>query len=53
VKYPMPIAMSPNNIMIVVAGGKQSGHAYLMQVSLSGTVVSKGIRLPINMERAA
>ena len=45
-QYPMPIAMSPKNVMIVVAGGEQSGHAYFMQVGLSGDVVSKEIKLP-------
>lgn len=49
-QYPMPISMSPENIMIVVSGGEQSGHAYLMQVSLSGNVVSKDINLPSNWE---
>jgi hypothetical protein len=49
-QYPMPIAPSSENIMVVVAGGEQSGHAYLMLVSLSGIVVSKEIDLPSNWD---
>lgn len=48
VVFPMPIAMNPQNIMIVVAGGEQSGHAYFMSVGLSGDVIGKEIRLPTN-----
>ena len=51
VQYPLPIAMGPENIMIVVAGGEQSGHAYLMQVSLSGEVASKEIMIPGNWDK--
>ena len=47
-KFPIPIAISPGNIMIVVAGGKQSGHAYWMAPTMSGNVVSKKINLPTN-----
>ena len=46
--FPIPIAVSPNNIMVVVAGGKQSGHAHWMAPSMSGNVVSKKIILPPN-----
>jgi hypothetical protein len=51
VQYPLPIAMGPENIMIVVAGGEQSGHAYLMQVSLSGEVASKEIMIPDHWDK--
>ncbi|MFM9970371.1 MAG: hypothetical protein ACKVQK_18425 [Burkholderiales bacterium] len=32
IRYPMPIAMAPTNILLVVAGGEQSGHSYWLQV---------------------
>lgn len=32
VKYPLPIAVSSKNLMIVVAGGEQAGHSYWLQV---------------------
>ena len=50
VQYPMPIAPSPRNIMIVVAGGESGNHAYFMEVSFSGKVASKEIKLPGNWE---
>lgn len=51
VQYPMPIAASPKNMMIVVAGGKQSGHSYWLQVH-GGTFgpVTRTIALPANWE---
>jgi hypothetical protein len=47
VRYPMPVCVAPENIMIVVAGGEQSGHSYWLQVH-GGThgPASRGIRLP-------
>lgn len=51
VRYPIPIALSAKNIMIVVAGGEQSGHTYWLQVH-GGTFgpASKEIRLSANWE---
>ncbi len=51
VQYPMPIAVAPKNIMIVVAGGKQSGHSYWLQVH-GGTFgpATREIKLPHNWE---
>jgi hypothetical protein len=48
-KFPIPIAMSPSNIMIVVTGGRQSGHAHWMAPSLTvKKVMTKEIKLPAN-----
>jgi hypothetical protein len=49
VQYPMPVCVAPENIMIVVAGGEQSGHSYWLQVH-GGThgPASREIRLPKN-----
>ena len=49
VQYPMPIAVGPRNIMIVVAGGEQSGHSYWLQVH-GGSLgpATKEIKLPAN-----
>jgi hypothetical protein len=46
-QYPMPIAVAPKNIMIVVAGGKQSGHSYWLPVH-GGTFgpASREMKLP-------
>jgi hypothetical protein len=47
--FPIPIAMSPSNIMIVVTGGRQSGHAHWMAPSLTvKKVMTKEIKLPAN-----
>ena len=46
VQDPMPISISSKNIMLVVAGGEQSGHAYWMAVGNSGNVISREIKLP-------
>jgi hypothetical protein len=52
VKYPMPIALAPENIMIVVAGGEQSGHSYWLQVhGGTGGPASKEIALPAIWEK--
>lgn len=46
-----PIAASPKNIMIVVAGGEQSGHCYWMRVGCCPIApASREIRLPANWE---
>lgn len=51
VQYPMPITAKPENIMIVVAGGEQSGHNYWMQVGVAGLrPVSAAIQLPSNWD---
>jgi hypothetical protein len=49
VRFPMPIALGPENFIIVVAGGEQSGHSYWLQVH-GGTFgpASKEIVLPKN-----
>lgn len=51
VQYPMPIAVAPENIVIVVAGGKQAGHSYWMQVH-GGTFgpATRAVNLPPNWE---
>jgi hypothetical protein len=48
-QYPMPIAVAPKNIMVVVAGGRQSGHSYWLQVH-GGTFgpASREMKLPKN-----
>jgi hypothetical protein len=48
---PWPIAIKPNNLMIAVAGGKQSGHAYWMRIGCCPTQpISMGIELPKDWE---
>ncbi|MFC2060192.1 hypothetical protein ACFLTZ_03745, partial [Chloroflexota bacterium] len=44
---PLPITRRPKNIMVVVAGGEQSGHSYYMAVGLgpAGPVIAE-IELP-------
>jgi hypothetical protein len=50
VDEPWPITLSPKNIMILVAGGEQSGHGYWMRTALTGATVSAEIKLPENWE---
>jgi hypothetical protein len=46
-----PIAIKPENLMIVVAGGKQSGHAYWMRIGCCPTQpISAEIELPKSWE---
>lgn len=47
VQYPMPVCVAPENILIVVAGGEQSGHSYWLQVH-GGThgPAQRAVRLP-------
>lgn len=47
IQYPMPIAVAPKNIMVVVAGGRQSGHSFWLQVH-GGTFgpASRALKLP-------
>ena len=48
-EYPMPIAMSPDGIEVVVAGGGQSGHMMWLQVGCCPEkLVSKEIQLPVD-----
>jgi hypothetical protein len=48
---PWPISIKPDNLMIVVAGGKQSGHAYWMRMGCCPTQpLSVEIELPKNWE---
>jgi hypothetical protein len=48
---PWPIAIKPENIMIVIAGGKQSGHAYWMRIGCCPTQpISVEIELPKNWD---
>jgi hypothetical protein len=51
IQYPMPIAVAPKNTMVVVSGGRQSGHSYWLQVH-GGTFgpASREMRLPENWE---
>ena len=51
-RFPIPIAMSPSNIMIIVTGGRQSGHAHWMAPSLTvKKVITKEIALPANWRK--
>ena len=47
-----PITLKPENFMVIVAGGEQSGHGYWMQQgSVGGALpVSKEIKLPANWD---
>ncbi|MBI2958659.1 MAG: hypothetical protein HYY32_07450 [Chloroflexi bacterium] len=47
---PWPVTERPEDIMIVVAGGQQSGHGYWMQNGPSFKPVCKEIRLPPNWD---
>jgi hypothetical protein len=47
---PWPITSKPENIMIVVAGGEQSGHGYWMQIGTSFKPSCKEIKVPANMD---
>ncbi|MBI2908063.1 MAG: hypothetical protein HYX92_10465 [Chloroflexi bacterium] len=49
---PCPITRNPENIMVIVAGGDQSGHGYWMQAGYSGEFVpiSTEIKLPRNWD---
>jgi hypothetical protein len=48
---PLPIATEPEGIMIVVAGGEQSGHGYWLEVGHSGYVATSAeIELPANWD---
>ena len=51
IRYPMPIAVAPRNIMVVVAGGEQSGHCYWLR-GHGGTYgpCTKEIALPSNWD---
>ncbi len=44
-QFPIPLAVSPDNITIVVAGGAQGGHGYWMQVGYGSDPVTVEIEL--------
>lgn len=47
IRYPMPVTPTAENIMIVVAGGEQSGHSYWLQVhGGTGGPATREIALP-------
>ncbi|MBI2908978.1 MAG: hypothetical protein HYX92_15150 [Chloroflexi bacterium] len=50
VQYPMPITAKPENIIVAVAGGAQSGHNYWMQVGVTAHATSAAMELPANWE---
>jgi hypothetical protein len=51
VQYPFPICRKPEGIVIVVAGGEQSGHSYWMQTGHGGYVAKTvAIQLPAAWE---
>ncbi len=50
VRWPMPICKSPENIILAVAGGAQSGHSYYLG-SYGPAVMSKPIDLPAGFSR--
>jgi hypothetical protein len=43
---PVPITSKPKNILLVVAGGEQSGHGYWMQLGTSYEPTCKQVKLP-------
>jgi hypothetical protein len=47
---PWPISQRPENLMIVVTGGRHPSQAYWMQAALGPKPVSKGIQLPAKWE---
>lgn len=51
IRYPMPIAMRPENIKIVVAGPAGFGHPYWLRVGQRGGATTAEIRLPAKWER--
>jgi hypothetical protein len=49
VQYPFPLCRNPEGMVIVVAGGEQSGHSYWMQAGHGGYVAKAvAIHLPAN-----
>ena len=51
ISYPMPITPLPENIMMVVAGGEQSGHSYWLQVhGGTGGPATREVALPISWD---
>jgi hypothetical protein len=49
IRWPMPICKTPDNIILAVAGGAQSGHGYYM-AAYGPAVVSREIELPKNFD---
>lgn len=50
VQWPMPICKKPDNIMLAIAGGAQSGHGYYLG-GYGPAVMSKEIEVPNNFGR--
>jgi len=48
---PWPITSKPENLMIVVAGGRHPTHAYWLQSAMAPRVVSAEIKLPTNWDK--
>jgi hypothetical protein len=48
---PTPVVEKPEDMMVVVAGGVQAGHAYWMNPGMGTNVVSKEIALPANWDQ--
>lgn len=48
VQWPLPIARTPDNIKIVVAGGQQGGHCYWIRADQRGVSSKAQIKLPAN-----
>jgi hypothetical protein len=48
IRWPLPIARAPDNIKIVVCGGRQSGHSFWLRVDQRGVANSAAIKLPAN-----
>lgn len=51
IQYPMPIARKPENIKIVVAGGRQAGHSYWVRAIQLGVAANTEIKLPANWDQ--
>jgi len=47
---PWPVTSNPENLMIVVAGGRHPTHAYWMQSAMAPRVASAEIKLPANWD---
>ena len=51
VQWPLPIAQRPDNIKVVVCGGRQGGHSYWLQADQRGVSNNAEIKLPENWEQ--
>ena len=50
VQWPLPIAQRPENIKVVVCGGRQGGHSYWLQADQRGVSNTAEIKLPANWD---